>query len=286
MLGLLKYRFDSAKDTARRCLFGLRQVLGCAPRSNSESRFRLFRKEARMERFVGGECEFPFGTLRFVDGPSLAYQFDDIFLRRVYDFNADTPTPLIIDCGGNVGLSAIWFKHRYPACTIVVLEADSAVAQVLEGNLKALRLEGVDVINAAAWTANGSVKFVRDGADGGRIAPENDGPAVPAVRLADLITQSVDLLKLDIEGAEFDVVLDLCRTGAIQNVRRLICEIHQRSGNCTRLGEMLSALSELRFKVCIGQARCAAYLDGELQPSPFSQIPDAKSLLELYAWQS
>jgi hypothetical protein len=48
----------------------------------------------------------------------------------------------------------------------------------------------------------------------------------PAIDLSQDLPNRVDLLKLDIEGAEFQILDRLCETQAIQRFRKLICEFH------------------------------------------------------------
>ena len=277
--------FSISKRVFKALNYRLRGALRLPPRSDAETSYHLQRLQAKMPRFSRGEFLFSFGRLHFVDVLSLACQFDDIFMRRVYDFTANSYSPRIIDCGGNVGLSVIWFKQRYPQSKITVFEADPTIAQVLEQNLKSVRPDDVEIVKAAAWMAGGTVQFAPDGADGGRVCRSNYLREVPAVRLADLITGSVDLLKMDIEGAEFDVLADLCATGKIRQVRRLICEVHNRDANCLNVSELLTALSQNGFKICFSHARPAPDLTGQPQLTPFPAVADGRFLLELYAWQ-
>ena len=257
------------------------------PTSDQEAYYRLCLLSSSMPRYQPGTITLPFGRLHFVDALSLQYQFLEIFLQRGYDFEAERPDPLIFDCGGNIGLSAIWFKLRYPQSRVVVFEADPAIAEVLEGNLDRLGVkEGVKVVHAAVWTKNGKIHFLSNGADSGRVNEQKGDKLVDAVRLADLITESVDLLKLDIEGAEYKVIHDLCETGKIRLVHRMICEIHGRSKeDKDRLAKMLAALANHDFHFTFNHARCAPDLPGEDEPTPFPAACDGKFLLHLYAWQ-
>jgi FkbM family methyltransferase len=280
MTRLLQYSFRELK----RGPWLLRSMLGLRARTEAEAWFHLAIGLARGPRHIPGQFALPFGTVEYVDGRSFAYQFEDIFVRHIYDFESDRPNPLILDCGGNVGLSPIWFKRRYPSSRVVVFEADPEIAAVMERNLKAFHLDDVEVVKAAVWSASGRVRFARDGADGGRIGSEA-AEEVPAVRLADRITGTVDLLKMDIEGAEFEVLADLCQTGKIRHVRRLICEAHSRDGNAGTVRAMLDGLAQNGFRVCFNHARPAPDLGGEPQPTPFPTVTDGKWLLEFYAWQ-
>ena len=125
-----------------------------------------------------------------------------------------------------------------------------------------------------------------EGSDGGRVHEEPTSCQVRAIRLADRITEPVDLLKVDIEGAEYEVLPDLCETGRMQFVNRVVCEMHVRAGYHEKLGEVLSALAQSGLQTSINFARSAADLPGNAEPTPFPAVPDGKCLLHIYAWRT
>ena len=105
------------------------------------------------------------------------------------------PALMIIDCGGNIGLSVIAFKRRYPrgrALIILTFEADTALAAVLTWNMKALGLTDVTVAAQAVGAVDGHVLFLPDGAVDGHVVASHAsttqaaGITVPAVRLSHL----------------------------------------------------------------------------------------------------
>ena len=268
-----------------RAYYCARHGLGLTPRSETETDVRLDRFTGRERRYKPGQFRFPFGSVSYVDGPSLRYQYQEIFIQRCYDFETVGTAPVIIDCGGNVGMSVIRFKQLYPEAKITVFEADPEIALVLSGNVANLGLRDVIVVNAAAWDRNGQVSFKAEHADGGRIEDAGSLQRVKAVRLADLITGPVDMLKMDIEGAEYAVIQDLCETGRIAHVNRFVCEIHGRDKQSEQLGEVLSALTRAGLSLTFNFARSAPDMPGNDSPTPFTSVPDGKFLLHLYAWR-
>jgi FkbM family methyltransferase len=64
---------------------------------------------------------------------------------------------------------------------------------------------------------------------------------VPAVSLADTIGDGCDLLKLDCEGAEFELLLETPED-ALRRVRRLVAEYHAPAGDPEALRERLRRL--------------------------------------------
>jgi FkbM family methyltransferase len=247
---------------------------------------RLAWRALRSARRRAGVFRFSFGRLRYLDAESLYYQYDEIIRCRGYDFESRETEPVILDCGGNIGLSVIRFKSLYPGARITVFEADPAVAKVLAENLDAAGVGGVNIRRAAAWIRNGTVRFEADGMDGGHLADAPaPGESVPCVGLAEIITEPLDLLKLDIEGSEFAVIADLAAADRIRFVRRLACEVHCSSERSAQLAQMLSQLNEAGFAVSLGHVRAAPDLPGKPEPTPFPRLSDGRHLIHLYAWR-
>ena len=113
----------------------------------------------------------------------------------------------------------------------------------------------IELHDAAVWTVQGSMTFASNGADGGSLAIYNQPhdavatPTVPTIRLRDMLTEPIDLLKMDIEGAEVDVLVD-CADRLCQ-VQRLFVEYHSFAGRRQRLDELLAVLREAGMRVCI-----------------------------------
>ncbi|SRR5579862_276287 len=245
---------------------------------------RLLKMAAKMPRRTPGEFSFPFGTVSFVDAMSLQGQYREIFIDRIYEFSGDGQSPRILDCGGNIGMSVIWFKQRYPRSRITVFEADPRIADVLHRNVA--RLDGVEVIRGAVWTEAGFVRFEPDSADGGRVSGSEQSKPVPAVSLADAIVEDIDFLKMDIEGAEYAVLADLHEKGKLDRVKRIACEIHGRKDDGAGLGRLFSALGRAGFQLTIAWGGASPAIVGAPEPTPFPAVVDGKFLLHLYAWKT
>ena len=111
----------------------------------------------------------------------------------------------IIDLGGNIGLAALWFSRRYPGQRIVTFEPDLANASVLE---RVARLNGLDwrIEHAAASNRDGEMRF-QDGLEWESRIDKNGSIFVPAVDLFSRLDGAA-LLKMDIEGGEWDILTD------------------------------------------------------------------------------
>lgn len=70
--------------------------------------------------------------------------------------------------------------------------------------------------------------------------------------MSDYIDKEVDLLKIDIEGAEGQVIEDLSRNGKLPLIRDIIMEYHYNPKNeSNRLPKLLSTLEEGGFRVIV-----------------------------------
>lgn len=219
-------------------------------------------------------------TLRYADLHSLYHQIRQIFGERLYDFRSRRPEPRILDCGAHVGVASLLFKERYPAARITAFEADPAIADMCRANLKAFGCGDVDVVAAAVWTHNNGVSFSQSHDDAGHAA---EGAATtPSVRLKPLLEEGpVDLLKLDVEGAEFAIIEDC--GDALAAVDRMVIEMHAMDGAPPRIGALLAALEARGFRYVLGDLHQAAWLDP--LPTPFAACATGKFIVTVYAWR-
>ena len=154
--------------------------------------------------------------------------YDEIFKDEIYKFKTDSAAPFIIDCGANIGLSVIYFKHLYPNARIVAFEPDEEIFEVLKLNVDTYEFKDVSLHSAAVWNSEGELSFQPDGSVGGRLWEGEGAKRVKTVRLKDFLNQKVDFLKIDIEGAELEVLRD-CEE-ALANVDYLICRASRNAG--------------------------------------------------------
>jgi FkbM family methyltransferase len=186
----------------------------------------------------------------YADAMTAWPQWDEIFVRYSLAFETAIPQPRILDCGANIGLASLYFKRQFPNARITAFEADPALAAVCRRNLASNGVDDVEVRDTAIWTSAGTVEFVCEGSDSGAIAalkPSVTGAntEVPAERLYDWLNESVDLLKLDIEGAEAPVLSD-CRD-RLHNVRAMTIDLHEFNATCRQTGTLFDLLAGAGF---------------------------------------
>ena len=64
-------------------------------------------------------------SVHFCDYHTLSTLFVEIFIKQEYYFNTANPAPVILDCGSNIGMAALYFKFLYPEAIIQCFEPDS-----------------------------------------------------------------------------------------------------------------------------------------------------------------
>lgn len=213
---------------------------------------RLNKELSRQPRYTPSRVSFLGYTMEIVDSASFLSQFREIFLDGIYRFEATEPAPVIYDVGANIGMGTLYLKQLFPTARIVALEADPRIAAVLDGNVRRNELGNVTVMAKAAWINDQGVSFAIEGADGGSIVAAGESVTVPSIRLAALLEQEsceIDLLKMDIEGAESQVVPDLA--GVLHKVRNIFVEYHAWNNQGQTLDALLATLADAGFRYYI-----------------------------------
>jgi FkbM family methyltransferase len=225
----------------------INQFLATAQDKNYREYLRLLYKYGSKRRNEKTVVDFLNYRIEVPDCPSFVFQFKDIFLKNTYRFNSDNGQPLIYDCGANIGVSCIYFKELFPAAKIKAFEADPLIADILLKNLTANGINDVEVFAKAIWKNNRKISFSPDGADGGSIKKEGSVYKVEAIRLKDLLLkeEKIDLLKMDIEGAEVEVIIDCNKTLKVAN--KIFVEFHSWKNDRKRLDVLLNVLEENGF---------------------------------------
>ena len=208
-------------------------------------------------RFTPGHITLMDYDVRYADLLTLCPQWDDIFVKRTLAFSSASPAPRILDCGANVGLATLFFRRLFPDARITAFEADPALFAMLDANLHANGAGAVDTRHAAVWTSTGTLTFHCEGSDSGMIgslpgAVDGRATTVPSLRLRDVLDEGqVDLLKLDIEGAE-DAVLADCEP-VLHRVKALVMDLHEFDPSVRQAPRVLELLVRAGFRYAIDE---------------------------------
>ena len=66
------------------------------------------------KRFRKGEVRIFGKKFCYNDSLSFLIMFEEIFIREVYRFASTNTSPIVLDCGANIGLSILYFTRLYP----------------------------------------------------------------------------------------------------------------------------------------------------------------------------
>lgn len=186
----------------------------------------------------------------------LRYTYREIFVDRLYAIESPKPGMRIIDAGANTGLAMLFFKLVAPDCHITCFEPDPLNCELIRVNVRNNGLRDVSVRNAALSDADGTATMYANAALTGDTAQSlsrtfrtslADAPSAireyeaPALSLKPFLRDPVDILKLDIEGAEGRVI---CSLGdSLRDVGCVLMEYHYlHEGN--RLHDIIGRLED------------------------------------------
>lgn len=179
--------------------------------------------------------------------------FEDMFLNDEYYVQLPK-NPHIIDLGSEVGISVCYFKSIYPNAQIEAFEPDPASYKLFTKNIEDNAMKKVITYNVALANTVGSMPFYIDSSVDGSLTMslfakrQQKKIVVKVDRLSRYIKQKVHLLKMDIEGAEFDVLSDLTHSKKIDLVENMIIEYHHHINvNKNNLSRLLALLENARF---------------------------------------
>lgn len=184
----------------------------------------------------------------------------------IYWFESERLDPVIIDAGAHIGLATIYFKWLYPEAKITAFEPNPELFKLLERNVNENKLTNVTLVPAALSKHRGTASLWVDATDWkwwsvGSLKPgawngeqkDQKEIVVETVKLYDFVQKMdrVDLLKMDIEGAESQVIRGLREQ--LDKVTELIFEFHPTvSGN---LAELKAFLEKRGFQVRLGDRK-------------------------------
>lgn len=161
---------------------------------------------------------------------------NSIFGSKEYALPAikDFQPKLILDCGGNIGCAAVYFANAYPTAQIYSVEPEKENFKLLTFNTTFY--DNIHIIQSALWDKETLIR-VEDRGYGkwGFMTFEttaDDPNAFKTTTVGKLLAESgfdeIDLLKVDIEGAEKEVFAAPDVDEWLSKVKVLTIELHDR----------------------------------------------------------
>lgn len=208
----------------------------------------LPRYQVTATEMLGYKIEIP-------DAASFVEMQDEIFGREMFAFPCQTASPRIVDGGANIGLVCLYYKTAFPNARVIAFEPDERIHATLVRNVRQWGLTDVEIFPFALGAEDRTLQFMVEGSYAGRVARDGDPThtTVRAVRLRPWLNDKVDLLKLNIEGAETDVLLDCA--DLLGNVGFAIVEYHSFAHEPQKLSEVLRVLRDAGFRVHVNPVR-------------------------------
>jgi len=201
-------------------------------KGNKEGKINLFEKE-----------------FHYHHGLAFYNTYKEVFEINIYEFNTKKIKPLIIDCGANMGLSVLYFSKKFPNAEIIAFEPDETVLPFIEKNIISYNLKNVKLHKKAIWTEETELAFYTDNGLGGRVGKEfgNQIPKIiKSVSLRNFLKKPVEMLKIDIEGPEYLILID-CED-LLFNVCNIFIEYHSFYDEEQHLDDLLNILKRQGFR--------------------------------------
>ena len=237
---------------------------------NPKYRHRFYEKAAlkKLPKGTSATTDLPGFKIEINCPKSFLAQYESIFEEECYNFPTTNENPRIIDCGANIGLATIWWKKQFPKARITAFEPDAQVFKILQKNVVAASISDVELRREAVWVDNSYRDFdAKGGASGGLVFHADEKHSinrVKTIKLSEYIQESIDILKIDIEGAELNVLAD-CEH-CLHMVKHIFVEYHQKIDRESELDQLLGLLRRQGFRIFLKQ-------HGGLT-SPFMKRPD------------
>jgi len=204
-----------------------------------------------------------------------------VFQRQDYGLGLVPGPATIIDAGAYTGFSTVYFAEKYPAATILALEPDPSNYALLVDNARAY--PNVIPLNMALWHCDcqiglrdrgtGHWAFFVDPGESGAARPRTEVEAVTLRTLIDRFgVERVDLLKIDVEGAEKEIFEHA--GDWIERVNAIFAELHDRlKPGCS---EAFARITASFGRVFTDGMTVYAIREAPVEPGPVGAVDRAK----------
>jgi len=147
----------------------------------------------------------------------------------------------VVDIGGHVGIVSMYIAKTY-GCKVDTYEPNPHNYERLVANIKANDLGDLITAHNLAVTGDGREVVITEHVEHGNSGAMNiyggEGVPVQSTTLEAVIGDGVDLLKIDCEGAEFEILADVeALRGRVKIIRG---ELHGQYGDARELAQRLA----------------------------------------------
>jgi len=202
---------------------------------------------------------------------------------RYKELSTEDCRPVVVDCGGHVGLSAVWFASRFPEAAVYTVEPDSSNFALLKNNTAAYT--NITPISGGIWgrpcdlrianPSSGSASFrLRENAAGaGEAGASLHGYTIDEILGLDTRNRLL-MVKIDIEGAEADLFRE--RSTWFESAAMIVIELHDwlMPGQGTSRN-FFRRLAETSFEVVLRGENLLLFRAPD-RPAALEQSPDTR----------
>jgi FkbM family methyltransferase len=161
--------------------------------------------------------------------------YEQVIYEKEYEIALSRPPSVIIDAGANIGLASIYFSNRYPNAKVISVEPEKSNFGLLKKNTAPY--PNIIPIQAALWKENGIIELVDPGSGhwgfqttdsssiGFRKIHKIQGMTVDKIMIDHGINY-IDILKIDIEGAEKEIFENA--SPWLDKIGVIVIELHER----------------------------------------------------------
>lgn len=200
------------------------------------------------------------------------------FVSRQYDvIDVGSPKKILV-AGSYIGLSLLYFAHRFPTATLVGVEADPD--NYLIGKQNCDVYPNIRTRHLALWPTDGSVSLLRspEGWQSSKVIESVDGLSqVESWTIEKLIKEqgwrNADLIVLDVEGSEYQL-LKTAAESFKKSCSKLLVRFTHRLAHQQAINDIVSTLTESNDEKCHWFADFALFcFDAQSQELGLSSLP-------------
>jgi FkbM family methyltransferase len=162
------------------------------------------------------------------------FVYKHVFEEYIYNFNVRSEPKFIIDAGANIGIVTIFFANKYKNAKIIAIEPEDKNYELLVKNTE--NYSNITTIKSALWNDCREIfLFDCDSNYGFQVGIEKTyskdiKQLIKTISISkimeDFNIDSIDILKIDIEGSEKEVFET--NNDFIKKTNCIIIELHER----------------------------------------------------------
>lgn len=177
--------------------------------------------------------------------------YSEVFEELEYDIDVNNDAPLIFDCGAHIGVAAVFFVTKYPNSKILAFEPNPSSVVYFRQNASRYLESNQITLHQVALGAKSEIVQLSPTKEAGSLLASTHfkyaGPSVPVQchTLSSYLNEhtKVDLIKVDVEGAEWDIIQDLIDSNSLNKIDNLVVEFHERPEDSGKTNTFVSLIS-------------------------------------------